>query len=83
MIDKNNVYDPIKYMQLMGSISHTYGNALAFIQKWLTDLFPENLFRTYHINSKIAHRQLRSTKYEYLKKQKPMLIIKATILNSK
>ena len=42
MIDKNNVYDPIKYMQLMGSISHTYGNALAFIQKWLTDLFPEN-----------------------------------------
>ena len=79
MIDKNNVYDPIKYMQLMGSISHTYGNALAFIQKWLTDLFPENLFRTYHINSKIAHRQLRSTKYEYLKKQKPMLVLRPRI----
>ncbi|HAU85947.1 MAG TPA: hypothetical protein DCW90_10720, partial [Lachnospiraceae bacterium] len=78
-VDKKNVHDPIQYMQMMGSVAHTYGNALAFIQKWLVDIFPENLFKTFHVNSKIAHRQLRSTNQEYLKKQKPMLILRPRI----
>ena len=70
MNEERQMANPIRYMQLMGSVSHTYGNALTYIQKWLTDLFPEGLFKTFHVNSKIAHRQLRSTNQEYLKKEK-------------
>ena len=39
--------------------------AIAFIQKWLVDLFPEDYFKTYHVSSKIAHRQLRNTNKEF------------------
>lgn len=75
---------PIKYAQMMGSAAHTYGNALAFIQKWLLDIFPkrdagESIFRTIHVGSSIAHRQLRSTPQEMLKKTKPMIALRARI----
>ena len=58
----------------MSSMSHTYGNVLAFMQKWIMDLFPKDMFKTIHVNSKIAHRQLKSTEHEYIKKMKPMII---------
>ena len=67
---------PVKFFEIMGSTAHTYGNAIAFIQKWLVDLFPEDYFKTYHVSSKIAHRQLRNTNKEFFHKLKPMLIIK-------
>lgn len=75
---------PIKYAQMMGSAAHTYGNALAYIQKWLLDIFPkretgESIFRTIHVGSSIAHRQLRSTPNEMLKKTKPMIALRARI----
>ena len=78
-INDKGVIDPIHYMQMMGSVSHTYGNAVAYIQKWLEDIFPQGLFKTFHVNSKIAHRQLRSTNHEYLKKQKPMMVLRPRI----
>ena len=68
-----------RYVSLMSSMSHTYGNALAFIQKWVLDLFPEGLFKTIHVNSKIAHRQIRSTTREYVKKTKPIIIFRPRI----
>lgn len=68
-----------KYISLMSSMSHTYGNVLAFIQKWIIDLFPDNMFKTVHVNSKIAHRQIRSTEHEYIKKMKPMIIFRPRI----
>lgn len=73
-----------KYIQLMNSSAHTYGNALAFIQKWLLDLFPkrddgESVFRTIHISSKLAHKQLRSSNNEMYKKLKPMMAIRPRI----
>ena len=71
--------NPNKYVSLMSSMSHTYGNALAFIQNWTMSLFPENMFRTIHVNSKIAHRQLRSTPHEFIKKNKPMIIFRPRI----
>lgn len=58
-----------RYVALMSSMSHTYGNALAFIQNWVLSIFPKDMFKTIHVNSKIAHRQLRSTPNEYLKRQ--------------
>ena len=69
----------VKYISMMSSMSHTYGNALAFIEKWLIDLFPKDLFKTIHVNSKIAHRQLRSTPHEFTKKLRPMFIIRPRI----
>lgn len=67
------------YVSLMSSMSHTYGNALAFIQNWIINIFPENMFKTIHVNSKIAHRQIRSTPHEYLKKNKPMIVFRPRI----
>lgn len=68
-----------KYVALMSSMSHTYGNALAYMQNWIMNLFPENLFDTIHVNSKIAHRQIRSTPDEFLKKQKPIIVFRPRI----
>lgn len=75
MVNKNDK----RYVSLMSSISHTYGNALAYIQNWIINLFPKDLFKTIHVNSKIAHRQIRSTGYEYTKKAKPMIIFRPRI----
>lgn len=69
----------IRHVALMGSMSHTYGNALAYIQNWIIDLFPKDMFKTIHVNSKIAHRQLRGTTQEFLKKTKPMIVFRPRI----
>ena len=69
----------VKYITVMGSASHTYGNALATIQKWILDLFPQNTFKTIHMNSKIAHRQITSTPHEFLKKTKPIIVFRPRI----
>ena len=73
-----------RFVSLMTSMSHTYGNALAFIENWVLDLFPkdgngDSMFKTIHVNSKIAHRQIRSTNKEFLKKSKPMIIFRPRI----
>lgn len=68
-----------RFISVMGSMSHTYGNALAFIQNWIIDLFPENMFKTIHVNSKIAHRQIRSTPHEFVKKVRPMIVFRPRI----
>ena len=69
----------VHYIQCQCSTAHTFGNVTAFIQNWLINLFPENFFKTLHVNSKIAHTQLRSTPQEFLKKNNPMLIIRPRI----
>ena len=71
--------DSGKYIALMNSMAHTYGNALAFMQNWIINLFPKDLFKTIHVNSKIAHRQIKSTPHEYIKKIKPMIIFRPRI----
>lgn len=78
-IDNRGPMHDKRYVALMSSISHTYGNALAFIQNYIINLFPKDLFKTIHVNSKIAHRQIRSTTNEYLKKAKPMIIFRPRI----
>lgn len=76
------VYRPLpdkRYISVLGSAAHTYGNALAFIQNWVINLFPKDMFKTIHVNSKIAHRQLRNTPHEYVKKARPMIIFRPRI----
>ena len=75
IMNEYDVTHQSKYISLMSSMSYTYGNVLAFMQKWIMDLFPKDMFKTVHVNSKIAHRQLRSTEHEYIKKMKPILDI--------
>jgi hypothetical protein len=75
---------PVKYLQMMSSSAHTYGNAVAFIQKWLIDLFPkrdngDSIFRSINVSSKIAHMQLRRTPKEISKNTKPILAIRPRV----
>lgn len=85
--DNNQIQDQIdfeekqvkSYISLLGSSAHTYGNALAFMQNWIINQFPNNLFKTVHVNSKIAHRQLKETSKEFIKKSKPMIIFRPRI----
>ena len=77
VMNEYDVTHQSKYISLMSSMSHTYGNVLAFMQKWIMDLFPKDMFKTIHVNSKIAHRQLKSTEHEYIKKMKPMIILQS------
>lgn len=71
--------EPLNYVTCQSSAAHTYGNITAIIQKRLIDMFPEGLFKTIHINSKIAHKQLRSLPNTIFKKEKPMFIIRPRI----
>lgn len=70
---------PAQYIQLLGSPAHTYGNALAFIQNYILGLFPKDLFKTIHVNSKIAHRQLKYMNQEFIKKLKPMIVFRPRV----
>jgi hypothetical protein len=69
----------INYISCLTSSAHTYGNITAIIQKKILDMFPQGLFKTIHVNSKIAHKQLRSTTNEVFKKEKPMMILRPRI----
>lgn len=72
--------DKIEYTSIMGSAAHTYGNVLAFIEKWLLDLFPKDLFKTIHVNSKIAHRQMiQSDLRAQSKKMNPKIIFRPRV----
>lgn len=71
--------DNRQHITVQTDMSHTYGNALAYIQNWLIEKFPKDLFKTIHVNSKIAHRQIKSTPHEYIKKIKPMIIFRPRI----
>lgn len=68
-------HNDLKYITAMGSTAHTYGNVLATAEKWLLDQFPKDIFKTIHVNSRIAHSQLIRTPHQFMKKQRPMLII--------
>lgn len=75
---------PVKYVQMMPSSAHMYGNAVAFIQKWLIDQFPkkdngDTIFKTINVSSKIAHRQLRRTNHDISKNNKPALMIRPRV----
>lgn len=67
------------YLTCQTSAAHTFGNLTAQVQKWLIDLFPKDTFKTIHVHSKLAHRQILSVSGDFIKKSKPMLIIRPRI----
>lgn len=74
---------PVKYITAMGSSAHTYGNVLAIMQKWVLDVFPKKLFKTIHVSSRIAHKQILSSNaaetQRFIKKSKPMIAFRPRI----
>ena len=72
----------MRYSMAAASMAHTYGNFTMFINNWLVSLFPKGYFKTDYVNSTIAYRDLatfNNNRKIYLKKQKPMLIIRPRI----
>lgn len=69
----------LNYMSVMSSTAHTYGNLLATAEKWFLDIFPNDMFKTVHVSSQIAHRQLYTTPQQFIKKAKPMIIFRPRI----
>lgn len=70
------------YCMAQTSLAHTYGNVTCFITEYIKGLFPENYFKTIHISSTIAYRQFnifQNTNKEFLRKSKPMLIIRPRV----
>lgn len=64
------------------SLAHTYGNVTCFITEYIKNLFDPKYFKTIHISSTIAYKQFnifQNTNKEFLKKNKPMLIIRPRI----
>lgn len=72
----------MRYSMASASMAHTYGNIATFVNQWLLDLFPKNYFKTDYINSTIAYRDFatyNNNRKEFIKKQKPMLILRPRI----
>ena len=64
------------------SLAHTFGNVTAFITEYIKGLFPPNYFKTVNISSTIAYRYFNifdNTNKEFIKKNKPMLIIRPRV----
>lgn len=57
------------------SASHTYGNVLAVVEKFLLDAFPPDLFQTVMANTSLASRQVRHVPHQLYKKEVPMMIL--------
>lgn len=63
------------------SITHTFGNVACAAMNYVQDFFPKDYFKTIHMSTKMAHRQLNvfRSKREFWKNDKPMLIMRPRI----
>lgn len=69
----------MRYSMASSSMSHTLGNATAFINNYLISLFPKGYFKTNYINSSIAYKDFatyNNNRKQFIKKNKPMLLIR-------
>lgn len=74
--------DRTSYAVVPSSISHTFGNVTGFITEYVKGLFPKDYFKTVNIASMISYRHfnvLNNTNKDFIKKNKPMLIIRPRI----
>jgi len=53
------------------SASHTYGNVLSVVEKYILDLFPKDLFKTVTASTTLASRQITHTPSQLNKKELP------------
>lgn len=57
------------------SASHTYGNVLSVIEKYITDLFPPDLFKTVTASTTLASRQVNHLPSQLYKKENPIMVL--------
>jgi len=57
------------------SASHTYGNVLGIMEKYITDLFPENLFKTVTASTTLTSKQLNHLPHQLIKKEMPIMVL--------
>lgn len=72
----------MRYSMAAASLAHTYGNIATFANSFLLSLFPPKYFKTNYITSTIAYRDFatfNNNRKEFIKKQKPMLIMRPRI----
>ena len=57
------------------SASHTYGNVLSVMEKYILDLFPKDLFKTVTASTTLASRQITHLPRQLNKKELPMMVL--------
>jgi hypothetical protein len=57
------------------SASHTYGNVMSVIEKYILDLFPSDLFKTVTASTTLASRQVTHLPKQLHKKELPMMVL--------
>lgn len=65
------------------SLAHTYGNVLSVFTQYIKDILPADYFKTVHVSSKIPFKdfdRFKNSKKEFIKKRKPMLIIRPRVV---
>ena len=62
------------------SASHTYGNVLSVVEKYILDLFPKDLFKTVTASTTLASRQITHTPSQLNKKELPMMVLVPRIM---
>lgn len=57
------------------SASHTYGNVLSVVEKYILDIFPKDTFKTVTASTTLASRQLTHLPRQLQKKELPIMVI--------
>lgn len=57
------------------SASHTYGNVLGVVEKFILDQFPQDLFKTVTASTTLASRQLTHLPSQLAKKEMPIMVL--------
>ena len=57
------------------SASHTYGNVLSVVEKYILDIFPKELFKTVTASTTLASRQLTHLPRQLQKKELPLMVL--------
>ena len=45
--------EKVEFTSIMGSAAHTYGNVLAFMEKWILDIFPKTSLRQFILTPRL------------------------------
>ena len=62
------------------SASHTYGNVLSVIEKYILDKFPKELFKTVTASTTLASRQVNHLPKQLYKKEMPIMVLVPRII---
>lgn len=62
------------------SASHTYGNVMSVIEKYILDIFPPDLFKTVTASTTLASRQITHLPRQLNKKELPIMVLVPRIM---